>query len=316
MASEVTPEKEAYIRGLRGLDIGKVRTARDPETEFVYPVFPDRVVSPKDEQPLKLFLDSNYQSVLESLLKQYGHIHTCANRLVVLTTPEVEGDILFDIGSLSAAERRDLERREEQNQSVAQQLLRSLREFPTRIEQIKKEFQECPVPYYVLFVKVVAYRYGVANAHANILILNKAKGTLTWIDPEIRDETADAVSYLQTRKKAFLRLTDIIGLKSPRIFLPAADICPQIFTGDVNCLYWSLLTILLFILNPRFTRQDDLYAYFYTAAGFRLPDGFNVSSEKLLRYIENFKASLLLAPEGGRRKTQRRKHRRRKTRRY
>ena len=305
MASEVTPEKEAYIRELRGLDIGKVRTVRNPETGFVYPVFADRVLTVKEDQTLKDLVEMSYPMVLESLLKQYGHIQTCANRLIVGSN--AAGSLLFDIDSLSVAQRTRLEQNAPTNKWL-HQYLEALNTFPTHIEEIKKEFYECPVPYFLLFVKVMTYEGPRASGHANILIFNKAKGTVMWIDPAIREETGDAPPYFHVRRVAFGQLANRIGLKSPRMILPAVDVCPQLFTDDQNCMFWSLLTILLFILNPSFIRQDDLYEFFYTAAGMRLADGGNRDDAKILRYIENFKASLV-PPKGGRHKTYRKKRR-------
>lgn len=303
-ASEAT---KTYIRDMRGLAPETFRTGRDPASGFVYPVFPDQVLPEREDTLLRRFVHDSFTTVLSSMLKHNGQVVTCTDELFGVSDP-LDKDVVFRWEEVSRVQADTLAAGRLPGHS---RYVEELAMFTSKMDRIQRAYEACPVPNFYLSINIVWDN--LKSVHKNILILNKATNTVIWIDPEIEMNVGGELQYIPIRARTFRMLASLIGVRSPTMILPAADICPQIFTRDENCMFWNLLTVLLFILNPGIVRQEDLYQQFYTATGMR-PEG-KISSQKLLRYIENFKASLM-PPKGGRRKTQRRKHRRRKTRRY
>lgn len=300
MASELSPdEKMRLLAEIRGYNLEKAGTARDPKTGFVYPVFPDATLSPDAEKAVRRAVHDSYTKVIELMLKQHGQVSICTHEIYAFDQPN--GDVVFEWRNLSKEQKDTLTAFSTPGAGdfTDQSLL-----FAAKIKTIQKAFQECPVPDFYLPLNIVYH--DLKSSHKNFLVLNKATNTVLWVEPLIEEDRERALSYIQARKATFHRLVETIGLKASVMVVPTAGLCPQVVTRDFNCMFWGLLTILLYTLNPGIVRQDDLYDRFYSATEMRTADG-KINGEKLGHYIENFKATF--GPKKAGRRTTRRNRR-------
>jgi hypothetical protein len=101
--------------------------------------------------------------------------------------------------------------------------------------------------------------YRDESTHRNVLLINKAKGTVIRLEPQYEQAYFNGMSgFRSIADKAFsnqkiiegiTHLVNEIGLKEPT-FIDLDITCPQYHAQDTNCVFWSLLMLKSILENP------------------------------------------------------------------
>jgi len=148
--------------------------------------------------------------------------------------------------------------------------------------------------------------YGIvrflSTGHQNLIILDKVNKQVIYIEPQYYGNTTKVGKRLtDEQNKRLDRLLQEFGIPEYQRVLPVT-VYPQSIAYDENCMFWTFLITVTFLMNPS-VRNPDLIAQ---AIIKKYP-----TQQTLIEYIEGFRAILgkmitIIPPEGGKRKRTRR----------
>jgi hypothetical protein len=150
-----------------------------------------------------------------------------------------------------------------------------------QLETIKKELFECSNQYYLVSLSTIVLfnNYG----HQNFLIFDKVNEIVIYIDPQYYGYRTEIGRYLTAQQNLILtKVLERLGIPEYNKVLPYTPF-PQSIANDENCMFWTFLVTICFLLNPNTTSPDEIADAITT----KYPD-----RESLLKYIESFKEIL------------------------
>lgn len=165
--------------------------------------------------------------------------------------------------------------------TVKSQIIESIRKYTSKtvkqINQIKKEFESCKNQYYIIpYATLRLYTPG----HQNLIILDKVNKRVIYIEPQyygsIEKRGQDMTDEEQDRVN---RILQELGLTDYTKVLPVIEY-PQSIANDKNCMFWTFLITVTFLLNPQATNPDQIAAAIIK----KYPD-----RDSLVKYIEGFR---------------------------
>lgn len=168
-----------------------------------------------------------------------------------------------------------------------------------QLKAIKQEFVACKNQYYMIPYGIVRF---LSTGHQNLIILDKVNKQVIYIEPQYYGNTTKVGKRLtDEQNKRLDRLLQEFGIPEYQRVLPVT-VYPQSIAYDENCMFWTFLITVTFLMNPS-VRNPDLIAQ---AIIKKYP-----TQQTLIEYIEGFRAILgkmitIIPPEGGKRKRTRR----------
>ncbi len=168
-----------------------------------------------------------------------------------------------------------------------------------QLKAIKQEFLACKNQYYMIPYAIKRLTY---MGHQNLIILDKVNKQVIYIEPQYYGNTTKVGKEVtDEQNKRLDRLLQEFGIPEYQKVLPVT-LYPQSIADDENCMFWTFLITVTFLMNPS-VRNPDIIAQ---AIVKKYP-----TKQTLVEYIEGFRSILgkmitIIPPEGGKRKRTRR----------
>lgn len=186
-----------------------------------------------------------------------------------------------------------------------------------KFENLRNEFSKCKNPYYVIPIQYY-HSYGNnagSGGHQNLLLLDKLNEAAIYIEPQFYGNIER-----ETSKKDLIRIHNTIDRILKELNIPEykhvipVTPYPQSIVGDTNCMFWTFLITVTYIINTKSISPDQIASAIIK----KYP-----TKEELIDYIEGFKERLNFYIEGmknikgysafsGKRKSKRKTMRKRK----
>jgi hypothetical protein len=185
------------------------------------------------------------------------------------------------------------------------------RKTEERLNRIKKEFYSCKNQYYI--IQVGTFPLISDTGHANAIILDRVNKRAIYIEPQfygITNEELKTKSEIlgKFQKTIIEKILSLLDIPNYETVLPVTAY-PQSIAADKNCLYWTFLITVTYLMNLNVKSTDEISKAIIK----KYP-----SKTELVDYIISFTTilfsiviSLNLLKKGARRKTKRRKTKRR-----
>ena len=228
------------------------------------------------DKQLRKMVQSNYTRMLDGLLNQFN-LPLCSGSVKMLTTVDVDGrtyinNPLFGVYKTTPSIDKVIQSHYPDPDDIAAMKFLGaydvshasfLDALPSNIDDIKKKFKECAQE--SLFVidlttyPVTPLKAGPLVTHQNILIIQKNRGSVFWIEPQ----SLGTREHILAMSKAIKTLVTDIGMVNPTIQVVSVE-CPQAVTRDSNCMFWAYSIFFTALLNPYETNKNNLIKKFMT----------------------------------------------------
>lgn len=169
---------------------------------------------------------------------------------------------------------------EEDKKNISEEITPWINATQASLKNIKEEFAKCTNQYYI--IPFVTKRL-INNGHQNLIILDKLHEHAIYIEPQYYGTTNPHGQYIsELENKRLNIILKELGIPEYQKILPITPY-PQSITEDVNCMFWTFLITVTFLLNPGVESPDTIAQ----AINKKYPD-----KESLIKYIESFRTIL------------------------
>lgn len=149
----------------------------------------------------------------------------------------------------------------------------------SQLKQIKEEFSRCKNQYYII---PYATKRLATSGHQNLIILDKLNQHVIYIEPAYYANTEFGKYMTSVEKYRVDRILEELELTNYTKILPVTPY-PQSIAEDKNCMFWTFLITVTFLLNPQAKTPDEVA----NAIIKKYPD-----QQSLIKYIEGFRLVL------------------------
>jgi hypothetical protein len=249
----------------------------DPDEKFKWIDFGTSApLTDVQDKQLRKMVQQNYTRILDGLLSQFK-LPLCSGSVNMLTSVDVDGKTyinnpLFGIYKTTPSIDKVIESYyPDPDDIVAMKFSDAyltshasfLNALPSNIDAIKKKFKECAQEsLFVIDLKtypVTPLKAGPLVTHQNILIIQKNRGSVFWIEPQ----TIGTRENILAMSKSIKTLVTEIGMVNPTVQVVNVE-CPQAVTRDSNCMFWAYSIFFTILMNPYETNKNNLIRKFMT----------------------------------------------------
>lgn len=238
-----------------------------------------------------IFEENNDKTVPKKIVGLYSINKDFPNKLEI-TIGNRPNDVIFDINDFSKRfpgimnpTKYISEEKYNETKKIISYIFNSYNNAQ-KFETLRNEFSKCTNPYYVIpIVYIQSFGDGEGSGgHQNLLLLDKLNQAAVYIEPEFYGTSDMDIQKRQSGRihNTIDRILKELNIPEYKHVIPVTPY-PQSITDDTNCMFWTFLITVNYIVNTKSISPDQIA----NAIIKKYP-----TREQLLEYIEGFKEKL------------------------